>query len=263
MLSKNLNNNTSNFANLAQCRNLTNGNLARAVILQKLTHYCDKARFGLDGHMYSAPTTSRLKDELGFSESTIFRALRELKNTGVIEIKNHWFRQSPRRYIRILRHPAEAGITISEMEGEPTVTHSNGEGAHSPVENVAPSPLGGVKYKIKKKKENQNNVHAPEQRVHSPEMGQSPSSVACGSSENISGEVIPSSPKGPLPPARRGGMIHKFHATHVAGKLADRRGWDIGQKTQWHKKFRDRQDREFSRARYEEAERHKQRLSAL
>ena len=135
---------------IGQCRKVAGGSPTRGEVLLKLWHYCSNPRYEIDGAMYSAPTTDRLREELGLGRSTIQKRIKELRELGFIEVVNKRFRRSDRRYVRILIDPRKADEKIEETEIGFMV--SNVDGEPTKKETVTSSTAETVQYKKKNKK---------------------------------------------------------------------------------------------------------------
>lgn len=244
---------------LSECLPLAAENHYFATVLQKICHYCIRPRFEIDGRMYSAPTTASLSRELGMSEATINKAFKFLKETGVIETKVRRFNRSPRRYVRLLKSPADVAVTRSPSECVGVGIVSATTGASSPAGTCAPSPSDTVQVKKKKKKENENDEYHPQQNMIVPENEAGSPNVA--SVLPFSGEIQPKRAAAPLwTPKNIFEQVEinkvkdqaKLRANQLAYQLYLRRGWDDATFRRWQHNFFERCVREYRRRRAEE-----------
>lgn len=236
-------------ATLAECARLTGGNTYIAIVFQKLCHYCSKPRFPISGHMYAAPTTKMLASELGLAEATVNKAIKRLKEIGIIETLIRRFNRSPRRYVRVLQYP----VTLSGCEGESTGTDPATDVATSTGAEVAPSPTDTVLTKTKKKKNTQNS----EQALH---QGWLVLESRAGSQKVARGRPIPGESKagprvlrdlwepkdileqGELYRVRDDALRHTRLFSRI---LTERAGWDNERYIRWQNDFTSRCIREY------------------
>lgn len=248
----------SRHATLAQCKKLAGPGNASAVVLQKLCHYCSRAKFCMDGEHWTAPTTDMLMRELGLSKSTIQKAIRDLNAACVIEVRHRHFNRSPRRYIRLIDDPAKL---------EDDRNYRGSDDPCRPNQNMTPSDEHSMHNKKKKKKKSQSKNkpiqeearHFEDQEVLSASARHSQDgfSTTPNSQATASIETSPNSagyqvwqPQNCLENLWRKKVRSdaQSHATRFSNLLSARRGWDSKMREAWAKRFTLRYQREAYRA---------------
>lgn len=256
------------YPTLGQCKDAVGGNLAIATVFQKLHHYCSKARFEVDGKMYSAPTTKMLVDELGLGRSTVQKALRFLEKQGHIEVVRKHFTRSPRRYVRILG--TTANTSVSDEDSESKASASQMDDAASAGEAATASATETVQYKKEKKNNTEIKKSQPfQEEVEAVELGSN--SVQVDPIDHSQPATRVNEPKKPQPFTTinrpdlwepRGlferGALDRFkseanrEAYRVTERLRKKRAWDMLSCKIWHQRYTARLVREFRRSKQKE-----------
>lgn len=255
----------SKFPSLADCKRVTKGGNAEAVVLQKLCHYDSKARFEIEGDLFTAPTTEMLQRELGLARSTIQKSLRSLEDKFIIQIKQGRWNRSPRRYIRVVIDPAIHESDLLTQSG-----CAKSDGANSDLETLSPSEDQTVYIKKKKKKKIQKKSQPIQEKDFKVLDALSPSDPPKYSQEEfcsaLAGQSEKTAPAAPvdLPPKDQLWQPDNFyqrlelrnfrdqakaHSYSVRGTLAKRRGWDMQGKIDFQNALLNRWEREFRRGR--------------
>lgn len=253
----------SRYPTLAQCKRATGGGNAKATVLHKLCLYYSKATFPIDGELFTAPTTAMLVNELGLARSTIQKAISDLEDAYIIQVKHRHWRRSQRRYIRVLINP----LNVDDETYTSFGVAKSGD-ACTDEEALSQSDTGTVHIEKKKKKKIQKKTQPIQEKPSStleatpnydpPKYSQDEFCKALAKQTEDTDPTTAAVPEVKLWQPRgifekqeleRFKVQAKAHSYKVIDALAARRGWDMQDKINWQHTLLTRWEREFRRGR--------------